>query len=265
MTTRDSGAPSHTAAVIPAYNEEGTIADIARRTLPHVDEVIVVDDGSTDGTADALADLDVRVIPLDGNGGKGAALMRGVESARLRGADFIVSLDADGQHPPERIPELLRAARDDTIVFGSRAADAAGIPVARLRANRTANFFISWASGCWIEDSQCGLRVYPARLFDRIRLRRERRSGFVFESEVLIEACRAGWKVAPVAIPALYKQVLQRPSHFRPFFDISAIVVMVTLKILARGFYLQGLWRSQAQRRRFLRERSCIRKGDAAL
>ncbi|MEM9683574.1 MAG: glycosyltransferase family 2 protein, partial [Pseudomonadota bacterium] len=181
------------------------------------------------------------------------------------GAGFIVSLDADGQHPPELIPALLEQARPETLVFGSRAKDAAGIPIARLRANRTANFFISWASGRWIEDTQCGMRVYPSGLFDRIRLRRERRSGFVFESEVLIEACRAGLQVAPVPIPALYEQVLQRPSHLRPFFDISAIVIMVTLKILARGFYIQGLLRSQSERRRRLRERTCIRTSDAAL
>lgn len=253
------------AAVIPVYNERLTVGDVVRRTMPLVDRVIVVDDGSSDGSIDALDGLGLDVIRQPVNRGKGAALMRGIEAAKAAGAGYVVALDADGQHPPESIPDLLRQADDTHIVIGSRASDAARIPIARLRANRTANFFISWACGHWIEDTQCGFRVYPAGLFDRIRPRRHRRSGFVFESEVLIMACRRGYRVTPVPIPALYAEVLQRPSHFRPVFDVTAIVIMVTCKILARAFDLPGLVRSQRERRARMRERSCIRPEDAPL
>ena len=237
-------------AVIPAFNERNTIADIVRRTIPFVDRTIVVDDGSTDGSHLALDGLNVQLIRLPVNEGKGPALLRGIEEARNRGAEFVVTLDADNQHPPECIPALLRGADSRHIAIGSRAGDAGRIPTARLRANRTANFFISWACGHWIEDTQCGFRVYPTCVFDHIRLQRRKRSGFVFESEVLIEACRWGFRVNPVPIPALYAEVLRRPSHFRPVFDVSAIVLMVTGKLVARAFFVPGLIRSQRERRR---------------
>jgi glycosyltransferase involved in cell wall biosynthesis len=253
------------AAVIPVFNERNTIADVVRRTIPFVDRVIVVDDGSTDDSGRALDGLDVEFIRQPVNRGKGAALMRGIEAAKAAGAGFAVTIDADNQHPPECIPDLLRQADDAHIVIGSRASDASRIPTARLRANRTANFFISWACGHWIEDTQCGFRVYPTGLFDRIRVRRHRRSGFVFESEVLIAACRQGYRVAPVPIPALYSEVLQRPSHFRPVFDVSAIVIMVTGKLVVRAFYPTGLIRSQRERRAQAQHPSCNRPDDGPL
>jgi len=162
--------------------------------------------------------------------------------------------------------ELLARTDPQTIVLGSRMADAGAMPKARLRANRTANFFISWAAGQWIDDTQCGFRVYPLSVFAAVRLRPRRHSGFVMESEVLIEACRAGYRVVPAAVPALYGPVLQRPSHFRPVFDIAWIVIMVTGKLAAWGFYPPGLVRSQRQRRARRRaEETCIRKRDAAV
>jgi glycosyltransferase involved in cell wall biosynthesis len=250
------------AAIVPVFNEARTIADIAARVGRYATHVIVVDDGSTDGSADALSGFAVETVRHDKNEGKGAALISGIERARALGAAFTITLDADGQHPPECIPALLESADSRTIVVGNRMSDATAIPKARLRANRTAGFFISWAAGQWIEDTQCGFRVYPLSVFDRVRLRPRRRSGFVMESEILIEACRAGYRVATVPVPALYADVLQRPSHFRPFFDIAAIVIMVTGKLLKWGFFPAGLVRSQRQRRA---RQSCNRTRDTAV
>ena len=265
MSAQSQASRKPIVAVIPVFNERDTIADIVRRTMSLVDRTIVVDDGSTDGSHLALDGLDVQLIRQPVNQGKGAAPLRGIDSARSIGAEFVVTLDADNQHPPECIPDLLRQADTAHIVIGSRAADAGRIPTVRLRANRTANFFISWACGHWIEDTQCGFRVYPTGVFDRIRLRRRRLSGFVFESEVLIEACRQGIRVTPVPIPALYAEVLQRPSHFRPVFDIAAIVIMVTGKLVVRAFFIPGLIRSQRERRGVSRERSCNRNQNRPL
>lgn len=253
------------AAVIPVYNERATVADVVRRTIPFVDRVIVVDDGSTDESVRALDGLDVDLIRHRANRGKGAALIGGIEAAKAAGMRFVVTLDADNQHPPECIPDLLRQADAARIVVGSRAAEAARVPAARLFGNRTANFFISWACGHWIEDTQCGFRVYPTDLFDRVRLRRDRRSGFVFESEVLIAACRQGYRVVSVPIPALYADVLTRPSHFRPVFDVTAIVIMVTRKLIVRGFWPRGLLRAWRERRGALRNPSCNRKEAGSL
>jgi glycosyltransferase involved in cell wall biosynthesis len=265
LSAHPQAAKDPVTAVIPVYNERGTVADVVRRARPFVDRVIVVDDGSTDGSAGTLEGLDIDLIRQSANRGKGAALMRGIDAAKAAGARFVVTLDADNQHPPERIPDLLRQADDAKIVIGSRAADAARVPAARLFGNRAANFFISWACGHWIDDTQCGLRIYPAGLFDRIRLHRNRRSGFVFESEVLIAACRQGYRVASVPIPALYAEVLKRPSHFRPFFDVTAIVIMVTFKLLARGLYPAGLLRAWRERRAAVQDPSCNRQDAGSL
>lgn len=235
-------------ALIPAYNEAKTIRDQLDRTLRFVGHAILVDDGSTDGTADLVNHPKVLVKRQPENLGKGESLISGFEIARDAGYDYVITLDADGQHRPEDIPYLLVRANADTIVVGSRMSQAHLIPKGRYRANQTANFFISWAAGQWIQDTQCGFRVYPIGLFDRIPLKRGRRSGFVTESEILIEASRAGYRVVTVPVPALYEAVLKRPSHFRPVRDIAAIVLMVTGKLLARWTYPSGLVRSWKQR-----------------
>ncbi len=236
-------------ALIPAYNEAKTIVGLVDRTLGAIGHVILVDDGSTDGTADLVDREAVQILRQPENRGKGESLIAGFQAARAAGYEFVVTLDADGQHRPEDIPGLLAWADSGTIVVGSRMSQAHLIPKGRYLANQIANFFISWAAGQWIQDTQCGFRVYPIGLFDEIRLKRGRRYGFVLESEVLIEASRAGFRVVAVPIPALYDTVLQRPSHFRPVRDIAAIVLMVTGKLLARWTYPAGLVRSWKQRR----------------
>ena len=229
--------------VIPAYNEATTIVDVVRRTLAIASNVIVVDDGSTDGTPDIVAGLDVALVRHAGNEGKGAALLDGFRAALERGADAVVTMDGDAQHDPERIPDLVARAEacPDRIVIGSRLHDRAAFPPARYRANRVANFWISWASGHRIDDSQCGMRLYPRAVLESICAKTRHHPGFVFESEVLIDAAAAGFRTVSVPIPALYDGHTQRPSHFKPVRDIAAIVVMVAGKLLARGMYPSGL------------------------
>ena len=234
-----------TAVVIPAYNEVATIRDVARRTLAQLPLVVVVDDGSTDGTAAALEGLPVVLLRNETNRGKAGSLCRGAAEAARRGAVAIVTLDGDGQHCPEDIPRLLEAWRmaPPRIVIGSRLHLRAAIPPARYRANRFANFWIGWAAGYAIADSQSGFRVYPAALFAKAKVNYDEAHSFVFESEILIEAARLGVYASCVPIAVIYAQNA-RPSHFRPVLDIARIVRMVAWRLLARGMYLQGLVRS---------------------
>lgn len=236
--------------VIPAHDEAATIAHVAAGALAMCSDVIVVDDGSTDGTGDALGQLAVQVIRHAENRGKAAALGTGFAAALAGGAEVVVTLDADGQHRPEDIPRLLAsaAAYPDCIVIGARLADPTTIPKARYRANRVASFWISWAAGQWIEDTQSGFRVYPRRVLERVAAHLGTRDGFVFESEILIEAARRGFEVCSVPIPALYDPG-RRPSHFRPVADVTAIVRMVAWKLLKRGMDPGALWRALRQRR----------------
>lgn len=233
------------AAVIPAFNEVGTIRDVAARTLRRVSEVVVVDDGSSDGTGAALAGLPVTLIRNERNRGKAFSLARGAGHAIARGAEAIVTLDADGQHRPEDIPRLVEAHERDpaALIVGSRLHDRAHIPRERYVANRFANFWIAWAAGQPIADSQSGFRIYPAGLLRELSPRAERHPGFIFESEILIEAGRRGVRITDVPVSAAYPERGRR-SYFRPVLDFARIARMVAWKLLSRGLYLPGLIRS---------------------
>jgi glycosyltransferase involved in cell wall biosynthesis len=230
------------AVVIPAYNERAAIRGVVEGALQHARRVIVVDDGSSDGTAELLEGLPATVVRNARNLGKAASLGIGMAIALGEGADAVVTLDADGQHRPGDIPLLLAAWRrnPEALVTGARLHEGANIPAQRYLANRFANFWIAWAAGQPLEDSQCGFRVYPASLLRGLPLPREGAPGFVFESEVLIEAGRRGVPIVSIPIPAIYGRPA-RASHFRPVQDIARIVRMVAWKILSRGMDLPGL------------------------
>jgi glycosyltransferase involved in cell wall biosynthesis len=233
------------AVVIPAYNEAATIRGVAERTLHQAARVIVVDDGSSDGTSAALEGLPVTLIRNPRNLGKTASLWRGMAVALAENAAAVVTLDGDGQHRPEDIPRLLEVHRTDpsALVMGARLHAGGSIPAERYYANRFANFWIAWAAGQRIEDSQSGFRVYPATLLRELPPLIGRAGSFVFESEVLIEAGRRNVRLAWVPIPAIYEP-RGRPSHFRPVADVVLITRMVAWKLVSRGFYLRGLVRS---------------------
>jgi glycosyltransferase involved in cell wall biosynthesis len=237
------------AIIIPAYNEVATIRDLAERALAHGVPVIVVDDGSADGTAGVLAGLPVQLLRHAENQGKAAALWHAAAAALAHGVDLIVTLDGDGQHAPEDIPRLVAAAErhPGCIVIGARLADSSVIPKARYLANRAAAFWVSWACGQRLNDSQSGFRVYPARLFRELSIAHDRRRSFVFESEILIEAARLGHRCVMVPIAAVYRPGM-RTSHFRPVLDVLRISRMLAWKLVSRAFYPGGFVRAFLRR-----------------
>jgi len=232
-------------AVIPAYNEAATIRSLVERVLKIVPSVVVVDDGSTDATAARLDDLPVALLRNPSNLGKSASLCKGFDYALARGARYVVTLDGDGQHRPEDIRRLLAAAErhPGSIVIGARLHDRQNFPAQRYYANQFARFWISWAAGYPIADTQSGMRLYPSALLARLEPREVSRKRFVLESEILIAAARHGVRSVAVPIPGIYP-AHARPSHFRPVHDIARIVVMLAGRLLMRGMYLGGLWRS---------------------
>ena len=230
-------------AVIPAYNEAATIRDVAARALAQLPEVIVIDDGSTDGTAAALGGLTVTLISNPANLGKGASLWRGFALALAEGADAVVTLDGDAQHRPEDIPLLIAAAGafPGRVIIGARLWDRDKVPPLRYFGNRFANFWVAWAAGFPVADSQSGFRLYPAPLLKNITVNPGTR--FAFESEILIEAGRAGVRTSAVPIAAIYPPNA-RASHYRSAVDTARIVRMIAWKLVSRGFDLPALVRS---------------------
>ncbi|MCP3662664.1 MAG: glycosyltransferase [Gammaproteobacteria bacterium] len=233
------------AVVIPVYNEAPTIHNLVIRCLDVCDRIYVVDDGSTDDTIDVISALPITIIQQENNSGKGAALWRGMHRALDEGADQVITLDGDGQHRPEDIPRIVAVAEKypDRIIIGSRLADREAFPTKRYIANRVANFWISWAAGYPISDSQSGFRLYPSSLLSRIDIDTSKASGFVFESEILIKAAQLGYQSRAVAIDAIYEPDA-RASYFRGVRDIARITRMVARSLITRGLYLQGFYRA---------------------
>jgi glycosyltransferase involved in cell wall biosynthesis len=197
-------------AVIPAHNEGRRIAAVVRTANAHV-EVIVVDDGSSDDTADQARAAGATVIDQRPNQGKGAALRTGFRRALAEGADVIVTLDGDGQHDPHEIPEFVAAytkARPELII-GRR--DFRRMPPVRRLANELGRRAFSWAVGRDIPDNQSGFRLITRDLAQATLDSDE--AGFEFEVEVITTCVRRHGRIAWVPIRTIYAG---ETSHIRP-------------------------------------------------
>ena len=231
-----------TAIVIPALDEAGTIRAIALRAQAVADVVIVVDDGSTDGTSAALAGVPVTLIRHERNLGKAASLWDGMQAALAAGADVVVTMDGDGQHGVDDVPRLLRAVATHprTLAIGARVRVHGPMPTSRRFANRFADFWISWASGHRVLDSQSGQRAYPAALLRGLDLPHGPSRAFTLESELVIEAARHGFSTVAVPIDAVYLHA-GRPSHFRLWRDTARIIGMIAGRLILGGMHVPGL------------------------
>ncbi len=217
--------PFRPVVIVPTYQNAATLPNILRCVQAMGFALIVVNDGSTDGTQEILENLKARddfrwlqMVKHEQNQGKAAALQTGFAVARSGGFTHAVTIDSDGQLDPEQIPMMLEAAQchPQALVLGRRSGDATGMP----EANR-----IGWhmsALGIWLEtgvrlaDSQCGLRVYPLSMFDRVRCRAGR---FGFEAEVITRAVWAGHPLVEIPVSCHYPEEARRKSHFRPWRD----------------------------------------------
>lgn len=215
-------------AIIPAYQAEKTAGVVVRATAavwPIHDAIFVVDDGSTDKTAEVARDAGAFVLRHRSNQGKGAALRTGMAHALRRGFDAAVTIDADGQHPPAEAARLLAVDPDpDAFVLGIRDLVGAGAPRANQISNRISNFFLSLFSGRTLADTQCGLRRYP--LARTLRLG-ARDPGYAFEAEIILRAIAAGLRIVEVPIQVYYPPEHERVTHFHSVRDPARIIKRV--------------------------------------
>lgn len=206
--------------VIPAFNAERTIAAVVRAAREQLERVVVVDDGSTDGTASVAMEAGALVVAHAHNCGKGRALKTGLAWAAEHGYEAMISLDADGQHPPAEIPKLLAATPDPgALVLGVRDLAAARAPRANQMSNGFSNWFLSTVTRRRLRDTQCGLRRYPVRRTLALEVRDD---GFGFETEVILRALRAKTPIEQVDIEVLYPD--ERTTHFNSRRDPWKIV-----------------------------------------
>ena len=213
------------AAVVPAYQAEASVGDVVRRTLELLDEVLVVDDGSSDGTSEQAGLAGARVVRHEQNLGKGRALRTAFDDLFSRGHDAVVTLDADGQHLPEEIPVLLDAARQDAdLVIGSRAHLFEQFHSVRRTSNRVSTVLISAAAGEPFADIQSGFRVYSRRLIEITGFPEPR---FEAESAVVVRAVRFGFSVVNVPVELGFADG-RTTSHYRPVVDSVRIAGAVS-------------------------------------
>lgn len=187
-------------AIIPAHNEEKNLAKVLENTKQFADNIIVVDDGSTDGTFEQAKKSGVIILRHKVNLGKGAALKTGCDYAFKQGAEKIVVLDADGQHDPQHIPVFLSALEDHDIVFGYRKVPDTMPPVLRF-GNQVINQALSTLHGIRINDTQCGYRAFTSSAYRQIRWEA---SDYYVETEMTIRAGRKKLKYASIPIETIY-------------------------------------------------------------
>ena len=207
-----------TCVIIPVYNNAGTVKDVVRRALKYCKDVIVVDDGSTDGSSDSLSELGAVVVRYERNRGKGYALKTGFKAARDRGFERAVTIDADGQHFPEDIPVFVSAIKEhpDAMLVGSRNLRMENMPGGNTFANNFSNFWFRLQTGVKLPDTQSGFRLYQLNRIGRLRFLTYR---YEAELELLVFQCWKGVRMLPVGINVYYPPEGERVTHFRPFRD----------------------------------------------
>ncbi len=225
--------------IVPAFEAARCVAaviDELARTLPcDRGAIVVIDDGSTDDTADIAARAGAHVVRYAPNRGKGAALVRGLEEAAALGFYVALSVDADGQHPASSARQLLDASSDpEDLVLGVRDLVRDGAPRKNQLSNGISNLFLSLFSGRRLADTQCGLRRYPVK--ETLALR-ARASGYAFEAEVLLRAIARGVHVVELPVKVIYPDEAERVTHFDSVRDPMRIVgaVVRTLYDLRRA------------------------------
>lgn len=214
------GAPLALAVVIPAFRAAAALPGVLERVKQAAPGAmtVVVDDGSDDDTAAVAACAGAVVLRHPRNRGKGRALGTGLEAAVAAGAAVVVTMDADGQHPPEAIPLLVEpvATGRADLVVGARARDR-GMPAGRQVSNWLSSALLSRAVGFRVPDSQSGFRAMRRDVAGAVHPRGDR---YEFETEFLLLAARAGYRLAAVAVPTVYDGA---PSHFRYGADTLAV------------------------------------------
>lgn len=226
--------------LIPTYNNAGTLQAVVDGVLRVADNVLVVNDGSTDGTADILRGFGNRitVITHPRNRGKGAALRTGFDHALQAGYDYAITLDSDGQHYPDDIPAMVQAIIEHpgALIVGRRDLSGVDINGKSSFANKFSNFWFRLQTGRRLDDTQTGYRAYPLHRLHGNRLLTSR-----YEAELLLMVLAAWHGVELVQIPirVYYPPRAERVSHFRPGPDFTRISILNT--ILCVGAVVYGL------------------------
>lgn len=210
-------------ALIPAYLEEQRIRGVVQKALQYIRPIVVIDDGSPDHTAAEAAAAGAIVIRHEKNLGKGAALNTGFAYAVKQKFDYVITMDADGQHAPADIPGFIEAYRRTGVsaLVGNRMADPGKMPLVRKLTNIFMSWYLSRQMGQYVPDTQCGFRLYAAQILPHLAAESSR---YAAESETLLRAAAQNIKIGSVPIQVIYRD---EKSKIRPFRDTIRFFRMV--------------------------------------
>ncbi len=199
-----SAIMSNFCIIIPGYNEAGRIGNVVRSALAYCTDIVVIDDGSKDSTADEAKQAGATVIVHEINKGKGTALNTGFQYAKNKGYEFLITMDADGQHDCADIPGFITAYKSGNYacIVGNRMANAQGMPLIR----RLTNLFLSWLLSRemkqWVPDTQNGLRLFQCSVIPQVSTGAAR---FAAESEILLIMADNGVKIGSAPVKVIYR------------------------------------------------------------
>ena len=220
--------------VMPTYNNGGTLRDVVEKVLNYCDDIIVVNDGCTDTSAEILASFGERITVVDygKNRGKGYALKQGFKKAKAMGFDYALTIDSDGQHFPEDIPLFEEALEQHSgaLIVGSRNLNQENMPSGNTFANKFSNFWFKIQTGVSLPDTQTGFRLYPLRRLPKIFSSR-----YEAELSLLVFSAWRGTDLVPIKVNVVYPE--DRVTHFRPFWDFFRISVLNTILCLVAIVY----------------------------
>jgi glycosyltransferase involved in cell wall biosynthesis len=215
--------------LIPAYNAASTINDLIQQLFKleiRSNQIIVVNDGSTDETVKILNSLNVNVVNLPQNAGKGAALLQGFEYfLKNSEADYLICMDADLQHPVHSIPDFLKS--NVQFVIGNREKSIKTMPFHRILSNVITSKILSLLTKQKILDSQCGYRMIHRDVIQKLELNEK---GFQLESEMVVHVAKMGVKIDFIDIPTIYNQSSSNISNFKDTLRFIRYVIREIVK-----------------------------------
>jgi glycosyltransferase involved in cell wall biosynthesis len=225
--------------IIPTYNNAATLANVIEDVSQFSNHIIVVNDGSTDSTADIVSNYPlVQFISYPKNVGKGWALRQSFKYASQKGYKYAITIDSDGQHFAKDIPAFIGKLEEEpnAIIIGARNMGQSSVPGGSSFGNKFSNFWFKIETGITSPDTQSGFRLYPLEALKKMNFITRK---YEFEIEVLVRAAWKGVNVFSVPVTVYYAPKEERISHFRPFKDFFRISVLNTILVLITFLYIK--------------------------
>ncbi|WP_091222650.1 DUF2062 domain-containing protein [Mucilaginibacter gossypiicola] len=225
--------------IIPTYNNEGTLAAVITDVLAYTNQVIVVNDGSTDSTQAIIQSFpQIQSVSYTQNAGKGWALRKAFEFAIEQGYQHAITIDSDGQHFATDLPAFIEKLEQepDSLIIGSRNMEQSSVPGKSSFGHKFSNFWFWVETGIKCPDTQSGYRLYPIHLLKNTKYVTRK---YEFEIEVIVRAAWKGIKIGWVPVTVYYAPKETRISHFRPFQDFSRISVLNTILVIITFAYIK--------------------------